>query len=763
MNYMINNMTKVQRIVFYLICIGLFLVLITPLLLNNKFFFPFISTKVFYFRILIEIILFLYIILALAVPKYRPDWKNPLFIAVSAFFGALTISSLFGVDLYKSFWGNIERGEGLLTLYHVYAYFVVLSSVFKDKKLWFWYVNAAIGVSLIASGYGLAQDLGVESVINTTGSRIASTIGNPAFFAGYLIFGIFASVILAVKVKLNWARAVFILSALFQLFILFKTETRGSFLALIVALLIYTVLSMFLQKGSGVRRYSFVGFIGIIVIMSGIWFFRDSQIIKSVPILRRITTISFDDITTQSRLLTWDSSWKGFKDRPFLGYGVENYNVAFNKYFHAEIFKDSGSQIWFDRAHNIVFDLLVTGGLLGFLLYFPMFILAFYVLFSYWRKTADLQFALLIFVLLIAYFIQNLFVFDTLPLYINFYGLLAYLLFLSREHRVFIRDKEESTDMYDDKDVVKSSSRSLNFVIYPVLVVLLILSIYYFNVLPAKANRKAIYALSYAAVAKQYAKASELYQEAISMDTYQETEIRQKYAEFALDLLRGNKADREFIRSQIFKAAEYIKENIKKHPYDVQHYLFLMMLYNQMSVYDVSYANKVLELGEKALELSPTRPQIYYEIGQAYLTLGQKEKSIKAFKKAIDLQPEARESWWNLAMAYAVMNDVKNSDKTLEKLAEMGYDVYSPRNIKRFIPVYTSNKNIDKLIDLYTKLTEAEKYNAEWWAKLAALYKEKGDFDKAREAVNMAVDLDPSLRSQADKFLSTLNSDSENK
>ncbi len=760
---MINNTAKIQKVVFYLICAGLFLVLITPLLLNNKFLFPFISTKVFYFRILVEVILFLYIILALAVPKYRPDWRNPLFIAVSAFFGALTISSLFGVDLYKSFWGNIERGEGLLTLYHVYAYFVVLSSVFKDKKLWFWYINAAIAVSLIASGYGLAQDLGVEGVINTTGSRIASTIGNPAFFAGYLIFGIFASVILAIKVKINWARIIFILSALFQLFILFKTETRGSFLALVAALLIYIVLSMFLQKGSKVRRYSFVGFIGIIIILSGIWFFRDSQLIKSVPILRRITTISFDDITTQSRLLTWDSSWKGFKDRPFLGYGVENYNIAFNKYFHAEIFKDSGSQIWFDRAHNIIFDLLVTGGLLGFLLYFPMFILAFYVLYSYWRRTGDLQLALLVFVLLVAYFIQNLFVFDTLPLYINFYGLLAYILFLSREYKVFAAGKEDSSSQYDEKEATIPKLGNLGFVLYPVLVVFLVLSIYYFNVLPAKANKKAIYALSYATVARQYAKASELYQEAISMGTYQETEIRQKYAEFALDLLRGNKADREFIRSQIFKAAEYINANVKKHPYDVQHYLFLMMLYNQMSIYDVSYANKVLEFSKKALDLSPTRPQIYYEIGQAYLTLGQNEKGIEAFKKAIDLQPEARESWWNLAMAYAVINDVENSDKILEKLAEMGYDVFSPRNLKRFIPVYTSNKNIDKLIDLYTKLTEAERYNAEWWAKLAALYREKGDFDKAREAVNTAVDLDPSLRAQADKFLSTLNSDSENK
>ena len=42
------------------------------------------------------------------------------------------------------------------------------------------------------------------------------------------------------------------------------------------------------------------------------------------------------------------------------------------------------------------------------------------------------------------------------------------------------------------------------------------------------------------------------------------------------------------------------------------------------------------------------------------------------------------------------------------------------------------------------------------YAKLAAIYKEVGLIEKAREAVEKAVELDPSLAEEAEKFLEML-------
>jgi hypothetical protein len=71
--------------------------------------------------------------------------------------------------------------------------------------------------------------------------------------------------------------------------------------------------------------------------------------------LRKLAAISTNDITTQSRLLTWQASWQEFWSGD-LGLRPENYYYVFNKRFPTAIFRDAGSQIWFDRAHNIIFD-----------------------------------------------------------------------------------------------------------------------------------------------------------------------------------------------------------------------------------------------------------------------------------------------------------------------------------------------------------------------------------------------------------------------
>ena len=89
------------------------LALLTPLLIDKGYLFPFISSKLFIFRILVELALFVYIILALRDPATRPGKSKILYLA-AAYLGAVLLAGLLGVNLYKSFWGTIERGDGLV-------------------------------------------------------------------------------------------------------------------------------------------------------------------------------------------------------------------------------------------------------------------------------------------------------------------------------------------------------------------------------------------------------------------------------------------------------------------------------------------------------------------------------------------------------------------------------------------------------------------------------------------------------------------------
>src|SRR5438105_119115 len=81
----------------------------------GNLFFPYITGKNFLFRIVVELVLLCYVMLALAEPKYRPrtSW---LMWAVLAFVAWMAVATVFSIDPIKSFWSNFERMEGYIGL-----------------------------------------------------------------------------------------------------------------------------------------------------------------------------------------------------------------------------------------------------------------------------------------------------------------------------------------------------------------------------------------------------------------------------------------------------------------------------------------------------------------------------------------------------------------------------------------------------------------------------------------------------------------------
>src|SRR5687767_14284643 len=97
---------------------ALFLVPLTPLIVANSFFFPFITGKAFYFRIVIEIAVVAWVVLAVLDAEYRPrfSWIGA---AVVGFVAWMFIANLFAIDVPKAFWSNFERMEGWVLLVHL--------------------------------------------------------------------------------------------------------------------------------------------------------------------------------------------------------------------------------------------------------------------------------------------------------------------------------------------------------------------------------------------------------------------------------------------------------------------------------------------------------------------------------------------------------------------------------------------------------------------------------------------------------------------
>ena len=71
----------------------------------------------------------------------------------------------------------------------------------------------------------------------------------------------------------------------------------------------------------------------------------------------------FGEGTVHGRIVVWEIAWKGFLDRPLLGWGPENFGLAFARHYNPCLGSSQcAPEVWFDLAHNIVLDTLTETG-----------------------------------------------------------------------------------------------------------------------------------------------------------------------------------------------------------------------------------------------------------------------------------------------------------------------------------------------------------------------------------------------------------------
>src|SRR3990167_9163107 len=97
---------------------GLFLIPFVPFSVSSAFFFPFITTKAFVWRSIVEIIFAAWVLLVLSDASYRPR-RSIIFYSVFGFIAVIGLADIFSVAPIKSFWSNFERMEGYITLLHL--------------------------------------------------------------------------------------------------------------------------------------------------------------------------------------------------------------------------------------------------------------------------------------------------------------------------------------------------------------------------------------------------------------------------------------------------------------------------------------------------------------------------------------------------------------------------------------------------------------------------------------------------------------------
>lgn len=775
----------ISNIIKAIIWIGLIVIIFSPLYVSSKVFFPFIVTKTIVFYIVVEIMLLAFLYLAWRDGAYKIK-INKVIILFFIYIVLILISSILGDNFYRSFWSNNERSEGIFLMLHLFLLLFVLSGFFRKFKEWLYIFDLSFFAGLLVSLVALGQFLQLPWLLaSSSGVRLAGTIGNAGYMAGYLVFTIFFGLLLLFKRKNIYLRIYYVVFIVLMVFIVLNTFTRGGMLALFFTGLVFALYLLFYYFQD--KRLKIAG---LIVILLSVSFFaftvvnKNSDFIKNSQILGRIASIPHDlnifskesrSPTAENRLMTWNSAWQGFKERPVFGWGQENFYQPFDKYFNPGIYRKEGSVVWFDRAHNIIFDRLITGGILGLFVYLLFLFLPFVYLWRYYltREKKNRYFIPMIFSLIIlAYFIQNLFIFEALVIYVPLFLILAFAGLFDGGYRW--------------KWITNYNVSKYLFILW----LLLILPVMYLGTIrPLSANMDLTVVLGPSDFSLE--QRFNLFKNVLAQNTYGNQEYRRQLFAFLESSKQGlNNQIQQNPQSQnalmtkygpvITEMAEYtdkeIQKQLEENPHSTANYLLAMRFNNFIfnNIEKINIIEKNTELFQQLEKISPNRQHIHLEMGYSYFYVasdfaatGQDDiaksyydLAIDRFKFASELNKRNLETYKQLSNILIFAKENNQMQELWDDLYEVRDGIYSgfyeDRMIIFFGQLINSAINAEnyEIIKFFAdQLIEIDPDNPNHYVSLALAHAYLGEDDKAIEIAQMVMEFGGGYEEQSAEFI----------
>ena len=450
-----------------------FLIVLMPLIVTTNTFFPFIVGKALYARTLIEIAFALWLVLAYAFPAYRPR-RSWLVLGFAVYLIVAVVAGVTGVSFQRSLWSTYERMQGIFDLAHWFVLVLVVTSVYRTSIEWRTLLNLNLGVSVVMALLGVVQHYellcipGFDYLLREkcvleieqtqTVPRIDITLGNATFVGAYMLVNVLIAVgFLAQSLRppapqpgppprsrrrrrrreaeagispIVWWQLFWAVAVGLDLWMLWLSGTRGAIIGLGGGLIAFAVGYAVWGQAKGIRTaatYLIVALALVAVLFAGA---RNTSPFKAVcdssVVVGRLCSIGADDASVKGRVASWSAGLRGFLSRPVLGWGPENYIIASGRHFSSE----SGVKETFDQAHNKLVEELTTKGLIGFLAYTSLWVLMATAVIRRVRvKDLDVGeqlFLMFVGAAMAAYFVQNLFLFDTPATVLQFAILLGF-------------------------------------------------------------------------------------------------------------------------------------------------------------------------------------------------------------------------------------------------------------------------------------------------------------------------------------------------
>lgn len=628
-----------MRYLVSIIRYSVYLILFTPLIFSFRFYYPFSGLKSLYFMGGCQVIFVAWLFLILKGKKYQPR-LNLVTLALTLFLIALILSSIFSVDFSKSFWSTFERMTGLLMLIHLFGFFLVLSSVFKTESDWRKIFIVSISVAILVSVISYLDKAGIGvfklSVIG------GSTLGNPSFMGSYLLFNIFLALYLFLK---NKGRAKIYSGVAMALMVptLFLEVNRAAYLSLFggLVLLFFLYLTFIPRR----KRFRILGKFLLVVsliafLVGAVLLFQSGSFVNK----------KFIEMTTKSRFILWQIAWRGFQEKPLLGWGLENFDLIFIKHFNpcAQLL-ECGGEWWLDRAHNVILDTLVTAGILGILAYLSIFLSAFYVLWRKYLRNRVGFFAASVFsVLLISYLVQNLTIFDIVSSYMMFFLILGFVGYIANTGK-----KEKGSKKF----FLKNYHTPLTIL----LLIALCFTFFKFIIQPLKTDFWVVKAFR----AQDSQERIENYQKALEASPLGKYQIREFFAQISWDFVEKNfsKIPKEVVKKEFNFVIKQLEKTREESFLSFRSILLLSHIHSVYGLIDSQKLSLAEKYGREVIELSPTNQQGYWALAQVKIYQHDFVAALSLAEQAIELEPRLFTSY---ELAALIAEKCDNKDKAIE-------------------------------------------------------------------------------------------------
>lgn len=309
----------------------------------------------------------------------------------------------------------------------------------------------------------------------------------------------------------------------------------------------------------------------MLVLMWGAgYFMRESAVIRAYG-LNRLFSVSLSEVTAKTRIYAWQAGWKGFADRPFLGFGPEHFTIPFTAYFNSDYYTYEISETEFDRAHNIFLEQLVAGGVFGFAAYLALFASMLFAAARYVKNgRIAVSAAAAMFAFAAVYAAQGLLAIDVLTSFLPFSLMLGYAASLSREETARTEARGGAVSGYANAATIALVCAAGAYCAWTI------------NIKPALANKAfsdahAVYQRLDTSDPKEAIDSAVFYyQKAIRYDTYGRETMRADLARFAVKAYGAWGRNAEGFYNALFPFAfREAQENIKENP---KHYLYYYQL-----------------------------------------------------------------------------------------------------------------------------------------------------------------------------------------